>query len=231
VVLSWTPATAGDFPIQRYEVFLAGGSQVGQTATGTATTLTVTGLQPATTYGFYVLARDTAGVASPASPTVMVTTLTAPPATLKAQYKNNDTAPGDSQIKPGLTLVNGGSSAVALSTVTIRYYFTAEAGSTSYNTWCDYAAVGAANVTMRVVALTTPVNGADHYLEIGFSTVAGSVAAGANIGDVQARFNKADWSAFNEANDYSYATNTAYADAPTVTVYVSGQLVWGAEPG
>jgi chitodextrinase len=230
VVLSWTPATAGDFPIQRYEVFLANGSGVG-TPDGATTRLTFTGLQPATAYGFYVVARDTAGVASPASPTVQVTTLTGPPATLKAQYKNNDTAPGDGQVKPGLTLVNGGSSAVALSTVTIRYYFTAEAGSASYNTWCDYAAVGAANVTTRVVALATPVNGADHYLEVGFSTAAGSVAAGATIGDVQARFNKADWSALNEANDYSYATNTSYADAPKVTVYVSGQLVWGTEPG
>jgi len=51
------------------------------------TTLTVTGLTPSTAYSFFVLARDTAGVTSPNSPTVAVTTPAAPAATLKAQYK------------------------------------------------------------------------------------------------------------------------------------------------
>jgi endoglucanase len=233
--LRWTAASPGSNPLGGYDVV-----QVAPTPTtpdrivastgATTLTATVTGLSPGTTVSFYVLARDTTGVTGAPSPRTAVTTASAPPATLKAQYKNNDSAPGDNQIRPGLVLVNGGSSAVALSTVTIRYYFTAEAGSASYNTSCDYAAVGTANVTMRVVALASPVSGADHYLEIGFGTAAGSVPAGGSTGDLQTRFNKADWSAFNEADDYSYATNTAYADASRVSVYVNGQPVWGTAP-
>jgi len=119
---------------------------------------------------------------------------------------------------------------VALSTVTIRYYFTGEAGATTYNTWCDHAAIGCANLTQQIVTLATPVAGAEEYLEVGFTTAAGSLAPGANIGEVQSRFNKTDWSAFSETNDYSYATNTAFADSTRVTVFVGGQLVWGTPP-
>jgi cellulose 1,4-beta-cellobiosidase len=42
---------------------------------------------------------------------------------------------------------------------------------------------------------------------------------------------KADWSNFNEANDYSYdPTKTAYANWDRVTLYRNGTLVWGVEP-
>jgi len=232
VTLTWTASTAGGAPLARYEVYRVGTPEVlmGQTANATTLTLTLTTLTPSTAYTFFVRARDTAGVASANSDTVPVTTPAPPAATLKAQHKNNDSSPTDNQIKPGLSLVNGGTSAVALSTVTIRYYFTGEAGATSYSTWCDHASIGCGNVTHRVVALATPVTGADRYLEIGFAPAAGNLAAGANIGEIQARFNKTDWSAFNEVNDYSYGTNTAFADATRVTVFVSGALVWGTPP-
>ncbi|HEX8528701.1 MAG TPA: T9SS type A sorting domain-containing protein, partial [Cytophagales bacterium] len=79
--------------------------------------------------------------------------------------------------------------------------------------------------------ITAPVTGANGYLEVGFATAAGSVAAGGNSGEVQARFSKTDWSNYVEAGDYSYdATRTAYADWNRVTLYRNGVLVWGTEP-
>ena len=149
---------------------------------------------------------------------------------LKVQYRNYDGATSDNQIKPGLQLLNTGSSSITLSRVTIRYWFTRDGGATSFSTWCDYAAISCANLTESVVAVSPSRPGADSYLQVGFTSGAASLAAGASAGDMQMRFNKTDWSNFNEANDYSYGTGTSYADSTKATVYVDGVLVWGTEP-
>jgi cellulose 1,4-beta-cellobiosidase len=147
---------------------------------------------------------------------------------VKAQYKNNDSSATDNQVKPGLQLVNAGSSAVSLSSVKVRYWFTRDGGSSTVNTWCDHAVVGCGSITRTVAAVSPARANADMYVEVGFT--GGSLAAGATTGDIQLRFAKSDWSAFNEADDYSRGTNTSFADSTRVTVYVNGALVWGTEP-
>jgi len=52
----------------------------------------------------------------------------------------------DSQVKPGLNLVNTGSTAVPLTTVTVRYWFTADGGASTFTTYCDYADATAVTV-------------------------------------------------------------------------------------
>ena len=225
--LSWT-ASSDNVGVTGYQIY-RNGTPVGTSA---STTYTDQGLTAATAYGYAVRATDAAGNLSASSNAVTATTQssTGGGASVAVRYKNNDTAPADGQIKPGLQLVNTGSTPLDLSTVTLRYWFTGDQGAATYSTYVDYAALGAANLTQKVANAAAPKAKADHYLEVAFTHGAGTLAAGASTGDIQSRLNKTDWSNFDETGDYSYATNTAYADSTTVTVYVNGVLVHGTEP-
>jgi endoglucanase len=159
------------------------------------------------------------------------TNTTVPIQGLKVQYKAGDGAAATSQIKPHLVLVNGSSSPIALSDLTVRYWYTADsAPGQSY--FCDYAVLGCANVKGRFVQLSSSRPGADGYLEIGFATTAGNLAANANSGEIQSRFARSDWTNYTQTGDYSFdPTKTAYTDWSKVTLYYKGGLVWGTEPG
>ncbi len=173
-------------------------------------------------------ARDAAGNVSSPSTAVTGTTATSTTATVKVQYQNNDTSVGNNEIKPGLQLVNPGTTALNLASVTARYYFTKDSGSSTFSTWCDYATIDCSTIRLRVVPLSPAVNGADAYLEVSFT--GGTLAAGANSGEIQLRLNKDDWSNFDESNDYSRGIGTTYADSTKVTAYVGSTLAWGTPP-
>jgi hypothetical protein len=115
---------------------------------------------------------------------------------------------------------------VDLGTITIRYWFTKEAGASTFTSPCYYATVGCGNATTSVVAVT-PRTGADSYLLVSFAS---STLAAGDSSQVQLGLHKDDWSVFNEVDDYSYGTGTSYTDSTKVTVYQGGTLIWGTEP-
>ncbi|WP_155375348.1 glycoside hydrolase family 9 protein [Catellatospora vulcania] len=199
-----------------------------QVAVVTGTSYTDTGLSPSTAYTYTVQARNAAGDPSVWSAPITATT-TAPPTGggLTVRYKNNDGSPTDNSIRFGVQVVNSGTAAIGLTTVTARYYLTRD-GAAGVTVYCDWAQVGCANVRTTVVNLATPVAGADTYVEIAFT--GGTLAAGASTGEVQLRLHKADWSPFNEVGDYSRGANTAFADAPAIPGYAGGVLSWGTPP-
>jgi Cellulose binding domain/Concanavalin A-like lectin/glucanases superfamily len=178
----------------------------------------------------YVVLDTLANSTTYTSPAIKVD-LTPPAAssTVKAQYKNLDvTLPTDNSIKPGLQLVNNtGSSAVDLSTITVRYWFTKDTGASTFQAPCYWASIDCSNINSSVVAVS-PRTGADAYLLVGFKPY--TLAAGPSSVEIQLGINKTDWSAFNEVDDYSYGTGTSYIDWTKVTVYQGGTLIWGTEP-
>ncbi|GAA3007675.1 cellulose 1,4-beta-cellobiosidase [Streptomyces sp. KhCrAH-43] len=225
VSLSWT-ASSDNKAVTGYDVY-RGSAKVGSTTT---TSYTDSGLSASTAYSYTVKAKDAAGNVSAASSALSVTTSAGGgtgTGSLKVQYKNNDSSATDNQIRFGLQLVNTGSTAVDLSTVKLRYWFTPESGSSTFGTACDYAVLGCGKLSLAVKTNGSSA-GASHYLEVSFGS--GSLAAGASTGEMQLRLNKSDWSNFNEADDYSHGTGTSFADASKIGVYTAGSLSWGTAP-
>jgi endoglucanase len=149
-------------------------------------------------------------------------------AKVKARYRNYDGSATDNQAKPGLQIVNTGTTSLNLASVKVRYYFTRDGGSTTVNSWCDWAQLGCDRITRTVQAISPARPAADRYLEVGFT--GGTLAPGASTGDIQLRFAKADWSAMDETGDYSRGTNSAYTDWTKVAVFVNGIRIWGTSP-
>jgi hypothetical protein len=153
------------------------------------------------------------------------------------QLFERDLNANDGTVAPRIQIKNLGTNSFALSTVTVRYWYTEEAsdgitlGTTEAQAVsCDYAMVGCGNVTMSLVPVSPVRSGANYYLQLSFSAGAGSLVGGASTGDVQARIYKTDNKFYNESDDYSYLATTTYTTTTKVTLYLNGTLIYGTEP-
>ncbi|WP_127532587.1 cellulase family glycosylhydrolase [Paenibacillus kobensis] len=233
VALSWTASSgATGYNVKRSTT--AGGTYT-TVATGViGTSYTNTALTNGTTYYYVVSAVNSAGESansSQASATPAGTTTPPDPTgALAVQYKVNNANATDNMIYATFNIKNTGTTAVSLSGLKLRYYLTKDSAN-GMSFWTDYAQIGTSNVSGAFSAISPAKTNADTYLELSFSSAAGSIPAGGQSGDIQIRIAKSDWSNLNENNDYSYdGTKSAYASWNKVTLYQSGTLVWGIEP-
>lgn len=227
--LSWTAsANATEYDVKR-----------GTSASGPFTTiaagLTATGYTDATAaagiaYYYVVTAKNAAGSTDSNAVSAKLESGGGTAGDLVVQYRAADTNATDNHLKPHFQIVNKGTTAVPLSELKLRYYYTID-GEKSQTFNCDYATVGCSNLTGSLVKMAGGKTGADYYVEITFSAAAGRLDAGKSTGEIQTRINKSDWTNYNEADDYSFdPTKTAFADWSKVTLYRNGTLVWGIEP-
>ncbi|MBC3783893.1 glycosyl hydrolase [Spirosoma utsteinense] len=147
---------------------------------------------------------------------------------LKALTQNRNSATNNGSINTFMSIVNEGNVPVSYGDLSVRYWFTAE-GTQNLNFFMDYAKLGNANVTgqfMRNMGRSK----SDTYLQLNVKPTVGMLYPASNTGDIQYRIAKADWSTFNEDNDYSYKPTAAMDTNSHVTIYYRDQLVFGAEP-
>ncbi len=162
-----------------------------------------------------------------ATPTV-TPSVTPVPGALDVKFMGT-TAAESSSIVGKYKLTNNTSASITLSNVKLRYYFTEE-GTQSQNFHCDWSHVGSQNITGVFTAINPAKQNANYYLEITFSSGAGSLSSGQSI-ELHTRFNKSDWTNYTLTNDYSYkSAGTTYENWQYVTAYVSSSLVYGVEP-
>lgn len=151
------------------------------------------------------------------------------PGELKVEMYNGGLSATTVSVNPRIRLTNTGSSTISLANVNLRYYYTAD-GSQPQNFYCDWSHVGSSNVLGSFHTLTISKPNADSYLNIGFSSAAGSLAPNQSI-ELQIRFSKNDWSNYSQSNDYSFnSTATSFTEFNKLTAYVNGNLEWGIEP-
>jgi endoglucanase len=153
-----------------------------------------------------------------------------PPPTVTAQYADTSSGATTAQIANHLQVTNTGTTSAPLSAITIRYWFT-EDSTAPLQYACDYAVLGCANVKGTFAAVNPAVAGADHYLEVGFTSGAGTLRPGNSTGVIQNRVFQSTYGAFNQANDHSYLpTAKTLTTSTTVTVYFDGTLIYGTPP-
>jgi hypothetical protein len=152
----------------------------------------------------------------------------APQQQIKAYTESRSS--GANTISTYLQLRNEGNVPVDYKDVKVRYYFTAE-GNQPLNFYLDYAVLGSNKINSQFVRLSPALNKADTYLELSFSPSLGTFSPATSTGNIQYRIAKQDWSDFNQNNDHSFQSGTGLSENNRVVVYVSGQRVWGSEPG
>ncbi len=153
-----------------------------------------------------------------------------PSAPLKAQFRSGDGNPQDGQIQLATQLANDGDTVVALSEMTMRYWFSDTSDTLMFT--CDYAEIGCSNIAANLVRLATPLENANAYLELHLSTNSGWVFPGMAGGQIYGRIHRPDWNSLYENDDYSYNDRlSVFFDWSRLTLYQNGALVWGYEPG
>ncbi|PJI10576.1 hypothetical protein CUB90_00115 [Clostridium sp. CT7] len=139
------------------------------------------------------------------------------------------TSSTSNSLAPRFKITNTSSSPLNLADVKIRYYFTLE-GTEPQCFWCDWSPVGNSNVTGTFVKMDNPTATANYYLEIGFTTAAGTLAPNESI-QVMTRFAKSDWTNYDQSNDYSFdASDNNYSTSNKITSYNGTTLNSGIEP-
>lgn len=144
-------------------------------------------------------------------------------------YKDGDSDSTNNQVKPHLRLNNLENVDMAYSDLVLRYWFTSE-DHDALQFHVDWAQIGAHHVNGKFVMLDSAREGANYYLQVSFDSTAGALTALANSGDIQLRFNKEDWTNFDESDDYSHSGFSDFTQTDHITLYHSGDLIWGEEP-
>jgi hypothetical protein len=156
---------------------------------------------------------------------------------LSVLYAVQDSSATSAYIGCELSVLNSGSTPVALSTLEVRYYYTDEVHLTPQVNlnWSHVSTSGAdqpLTVTSTVGPLQPPSTNADTYLAFDFASSHSTLAPGESaVFSWQLQGPDPSKDIYTQTNDYSFeASATTLAPWNHVTLTQGGTLVWGALP-
>jgi endoglucanase len=168
----------------------------------------------------------TPGETAPPPIAAPATSAAAPSDRLRVRNRTSQQSDSDIDAKPEFIIANLGQAAARWEELELVYWFQDDPGQT-HQFACDWAQIGCENITGAFDTL-----GEGNYaLRLRFSPGLTPLPPGQESGEIKLRFNRADWSAFRQADDYSFAAVSEYTDWDRVAVYADGRLIWGSEPG
>jgi glucuronoarabinoxylan endo-1,4-beta-xylanase len=133
---------------------------------------------------------------------------------------------------PFIQVVNTGTGPLNLNNVSVKYWFNCDCTTQTLQAWVDWAGLipqGTSETgNVHVSVQPTSLGGQTDYVLYSFT--GNLVLQPGQTIQLQSRFNKSDWSNMTQGNDWSFAPYTSYTNAPQVTGYLGGSLVWGEEP-
>ncbi|MNC32382.1 Exoglucanase-2 precursor [compost metagenome] len=222
-------------------------ADISVTATGTKTPVTLGQAEVSDIFG-YTLKNDAPADGFPVGKTAVTWTATDANGNVstavqyvtvtqvfKVQSYNGSRSSVTNTISPRISFENTSSSTIQLSNIKIRYYYTID-GEKPQGFYSDYSRVSGFS-SRNILSYTTgsfqktiSKTGSDYYLEISFSSGAGSLKPGEKV-QIQCTIWKSNYSSYTQTNDYSFnASATDYTDTNKITFYSSGNLIAGMEP-
>ncbi|WP_437780629.1 cellulose binding domain-containing protein [Sorangium sp. So ce1097] len=206
-----------------------GGADV--TSTTASTSVSSAASTSASTSVSSTTSSATGGGGSVTSTTTSASSGGGPTGELEVQYAVREAAASTQNLSFKVNVRNTGDEPIALSDVTIRYWFTADGASSAFEGECDFTEVAGGRDGITRTFGTTSGTEADRYLELGFSPAAGNLAPGATAGETQIRIHSERYEHMMQTNDHSFdATLTAWTPWENMTAYRDGVLAWGVEP-
>ena len=145
---------------------------------------------------------------------------------LSLQYRTANDSSQTQDSKPEFIIRNASSIPVPLDGLELFYWYEDQPNQ-ALVFHCDWAKVGCANV---LGDFHTSEDGSS-YLRIHFRPGLNPLQPGEDSGEIKIRFNRADWSVYDQSVDYSFSPESEYRDWENVTLYLDGEMVWGREPG
>jgi hypothetical protein len=128
-----------------------------------------------------------------------------------------------------LSVQNTAGASFDLSTLAIRYWFTADGGG-NFIPSVDYATLTGQGDIKGSVTVTFGQEFGSNYAEMTFAAGAGTVDA-TGVREVQLRFHAEPYQDMNQTNDFSFlGSATAATPNPNITPYLNGDQVGGCIP-